>query len=265
LSLQVRDEFFVWFCFEYFFKINLLYLTHHYLPTISNIKPVKSLARLKPFTLLLWCYAPLVLVLGYSIYVVERDSHSFDMTPLDTLWLLSATMLTVGYGDVFPENAFGRALCVLGAVSGVIGNAFLFAFVTEKLRLAPDEERVVNLLQRDNSKRAYRNAAGRAILRAMLLSRHRNKYGSLWSQAIAESEQTHSLGLYRDLVELRTTRKVMSAQLAKVGKDTLLEEIRTNMRTLNERAQETIDALERGACGEVVICLFCFGFFGFFC
>jgi drug/metabolite transporter superfamily protein YnfA len=104
-----------------------------------------------------------VLCLAYSIWVFERESHTQDLGLPDSLWLLLVTMTTVGYGDVTPENHFGRMFAVIGAVTGVLGTAFLVAFVSERLRLTKAEEKVVSLMSKDRLRRVLKECAARAI------------------------------------------------------------------------------------------------------
>ncbi len=124
---------------------------------------IKAMTHLSPFRLLFGVLIPTALGLAYSIWVFERQSHSRHINFGDTVWLLLITMATVGYGDLTPENHFGRALCVVAAITGLLGTAFLVAFVSSKLRLSKAEEKVVGLMGKDEARRRMRTEATRVI------------------------------------------------------------------------------------------------------
>lgn len=124
---------------------------------------IKAMTHLSPFRLLFGVLIPTALGLAYSIWVFERESHSRHINFGDTVWLLLITMTTVGYGDLTPENHFGRALCVVAAITGLLGTAFLVAFVSSKLRLSKAEEKVVGLMGKDEARRRMRTEATRVI------------------------------------------------------------------------------------------------------
>jgi voltage-gated potassium channel len=55
-----------------------------------------------------------VVIMGALMYVVEGEAHGFTSIPISIYWAI-VTMTTVGYGDLSPHTALGKALasCVM--------------------------------------------------------------------------------------------------------------------------------------------------------
>lgn len=56
----------------------------------------------------------LVLIMGTAMYLIEGGEHGFNSIPAGVYWAI-VTLTTVGYGDIAPQTALGRALaaCVM--------------------------------------------------------------------------------------------------------------------------------------------------------
>jgi voltage-gated potassium channel len=50
-----------------------------------------------------------VLILGTVMYVVEGPQHGYTSIPTAMYWAI-VTMTTVGYGDITPQTALGKAI-----------------------------------------------------------------------------------------------------------------------------------------------------------
>lgn len=74
----------------------------------------------------------LVLIAGICLRIAERTLEEF---PLDDLWsgfwVISVTITSVGYGDLYPFTHFGRFVCTLSAVIGVFFTSYLTVAMTE--------------------------------------------------------------------------------------------------------------------------------------
>jgi voltage-gated potassium channel len=62
-----------------------------------------------------------VVIMGALMYVIEGEAHGFTSIPISIYWAI-VTMTTVGYGDLSPQTALGKALasCVM-----IIGYAII--------------------------------------------------------------------------------------------------------------------------------------------
>jgi voltage-gated potassium channel len=59
----------------------------------------------------------LVVLIGTVMYVVEGEAHGFTSIPVSIYWAI-VTLTTVGYGDLAPETALGKALASVVMILG---------------------------------------------------------------------------------------------------------------------------------------------------
>jgi voltage-gated potassium channel len=59
----------------------------------------------------------IVVIVGSAMYLIEGEEHGFANIPLSIYWAI-VTMTTVGYGDMAPETALGKALASLIMILG---------------------------------------------------------------------------------------------------------------------------------------------------
>ena len=71
-------------------------------------------------------------IFGCLLYVVEGPEHGFDTIPDSIYWAI-VTVTTVGYGDLVPMTAFGRAIAALGMLTGYAIIAVPTGIITAEL------------------------------------------------------------------------------------------------------------------------------------
>jgi voltage-gated potassium channel len=59
----------------------------------------------------------IVVIVGSLMYVIEGEEHGFTSIPISIYWAV-VTLTTVGYGDLAPATALGRALAVVLMLTG---------------------------------------------------------------------------------------------------------------------------------------------------
>ena len=91
----------------------------------------------------------LTTIFGCLMYVVEGAENGFDTIPRSIYWAI-VTITTVGYGDVYPLTATGRAIASVGMLIGYAVIAVPTGIVTAELTVAQQT-------RRDNELRASRN------------------------------------------------------------------------------------------------------------
>jgi voltage-gated potassium channel len=74
----------------------------------------------------------LTTIFGCLIYVIEGPEHGFDNIPLSIYWAI-VTVTTVGYGDVVPMTALGRAISAVGMLTGYAIIAVPTGIITAEL------------------------------------------------------------------------------------------------------------------------------------
>ncbi len=68
-------------------------------------------------TVFLGTIAILVTILGTAMYLIEGEENGFTSIPLAVYWSI-VTMTTVGYGDLAPQTAAGKALASVVMILG---------------------------------------------------------------------------------------------------------------------------------------------------
>jgi voltage-gated potassium channel len=76
-----------------------------------------------------------VLIAGALLYVIEGDAGGFTSIPLSVYWAI-VTMSTVGYGDIVPQTAIGKALASVLMILGYAIIAVPTGIVTVELGAA---------------------------------------------------------------------------------------------------------------------------------
>jgi len=70
---------------------------------------------------------------------------------LDSFWLVIITMLTVGYGDLFPKTHLGRIVAIWTTISGMVIVSFLIVSLTNWTELTPEEKKSYVLIKREEA------------------------------------------------------------------------------------------------------------------
>lgn len=74
----------------------------------------------------------LTTIFGCLVYVAEGGKNGFDNIPVSIYWAI-VTITTVGYGDVAPASAIGRAIAAVGMLIGYAMIAVPTGIVTAEL------------------------------------------------------------------------------------------------------------------------------------
>lgn len=59
----------------------------------------------------------MVVIIGSLMYLIEGDEHGFTSIPRSIYWAI-VTLTTVGFGDIVPQTALGRALAAVVMIIG---------------------------------------------------------------------------------------------------------------------------------------------------
>lgn len=91
----------------------------------------------------------LATIFGCLIYVVEGAENGFETIPRSIYWAI-VTITTVGYGDVVPLTAIGRAIASVGMLIGYAVIAVPTGIVTAELTVAQQARREREIRQSRN-------------------------------------------------------------------------------------------------------------------
>ncbi|MDK2833869.1 MAG: voltage-gated potassium channel [Methanolobus sp.] len=105
-------------------------------------------ASRRKITVFLFTVLALVTITGSLIYIIEGESSGFTSIPMSIYWAI-VTMTTVGYGDIVPQTAIGKALAsfvmilgysIIAVPTGIVTSEMSFASMEERKRLGSKKE-----------------------------------------------------------------------------------------------------------------------------
>jgi len=82
----------------------------------------------------------LTTIFGCLVYVAEGGNNGFDNIPVSIYWAI-VTITTVGYGDVVPHSAVGRAIAAVGMLIGYAVIAVPTGIITAELTVSQHAQR----------------------------------------------------------------------------------------------------------------------------
>ncbi|WP_313303745.1 ion transporter [Stutzerimonas balearica] len=93
----------------------VLKLTHYL--SQANFLLVALRGSRQKIVVFLLSVSTLVVVYGTLMYVIEGPSNGFTSIPMSVYWAV-VTLTTVGFGDIVPHTALGKALATLVMITG---------------------------------------------------------------------------------------------------------------------------------------------------
>lgn len=131
----------------------------------------KDLMHTHPVTTLATLGIGSIVLLAYLHRLSERAfvDPSAASNPLDhlsapqyftnSLWFIIVTIFTVGYGDMYSRTLIGRAVAVLVMFLGLFFTSLFVALVMQYTQNTPLEQGLVELMDTEQAKKQYREAA----------------------------------------------------------------------------------------------------------
>ncbi len=188
-----------------------------------------------------------------EMYHPEDGKHT---NFLNTLWLISITFLSVGYGDIVPVSYCGRTIAVLTGIFGAGCTALVVAVLARKLELSRAEKYVHNFVIDVELDKRFKVAAANVVkcgwfmYKNNKLGRRANvrKYQRKLLSAIhvireVKQEQRKLLDSGVTMVELFKAQNSVQITLSKLeGRHAQIEE---QILQLDERLKMIDDKLER--------------------
>lgn len=86
---------------------------------VSEARVITSALRAsaRKISVFLLAILTLVTIIGSLMYVIEGEENGFDNMPTDVYWAV-VTQTTVGYGDLSPQTALGKAFASMVMILG---------------------------------------------------------------------------------------------------------------------------------------------------
>ncbi|XP_069137249.1 small conductance calcium-activated potassium channel protein 1-like [Argopecten irradians] len=181
---------------------------------------LKTLMTICPGTVMLVFMLSLWIIGSWILRSCEYYHDENHQNILNSMWLISITFLSVGYGDIVPNTYCGRAIAIATGVMGAGCTALVVAVMARKLELSRAEKHVHNFMMDTQLTKRMKNAAANVLRETWLIY----KYTKLVKKVDGSKVRAHQR---KFLQAIHSLRKI------KMGQRKLLE----NQNTLVDMAK----------------------------
>ena len=123
-----------------------------------SIRPLRYLALKNwfffyPVAIVLLFLVTLTFIFAYAVHAAELHAPDEDGEEVrdlgDAVWLVLISMTTVGFGEVVPHTAAGKAFAAAATIIGMLLTAIVISVVHSQLALTYQQAYALKALQRD--------------------------------------------------------------------------------------------------------------------
>ena len=141
---------------------------------------LKALLNEKPVQFMIPLLILSILVFSLALRIYERNFVSEESLQdyhylWNSMWLISLTMTTVGFGDFYPKTHPGRFIAALSAYWGIFLVSLIILTLTNFSHFNPAEQRSYNFIQRIRLRNKSQNYASLFIAKMMEIFIHSSK------------------------------------------------------------------------------------------
>ncbi|KAK3098159.1 hypothetical protein FSP39_016769 [Pinctada imbricata] len=182
-------------------------------------------------TLMHICPGTVMMVFMFSMWIITswllRACESyFDVRHaniLNSMWMISITFLSVGYGDIVPNTYCGRGISIATGVMGAGVTALIVAVLAKKLDLNRAEKHVHNFMMDTQLQKRLKNAAANVLRETWLIY----KYTKLMKRIDVAKVRVHQRKFLQAIHSLRSV-KMGQRKLAE-NQNTIVDMAKTQM------------------------------------
>jgi hypothetical protein len=128
----------------------------------------------QPTIVVLSMTATSVAVLGFWMFVTERNNNTNFESLWDCYWFVWVSIATIGYGDMYAITRTGRIIVLFIVLASLFITTVFSGIVTNLLSPTREQRLVSSYLAQDSSQKVYREAAAELIV-AAIEERKRNR------------------------------------------------------------------------------------------
>uniref|UniRef100_A0A1I8IIG4 CaMBD domain-containing protein n=2 Tax=Macrostomum lignano TaxID=282301 RepID=A0A1I8IIG4_9PLAT len=192
---------------------------------------LKTLMTMFPGTVLLVFILSLWITASWLLRACESYHDALHGNILNSMWLISITFLSIGYGDIVPNTYCGRGISIATGVMGSSCTALVVAVFARKLELSRAEKHVHNFMMDTALTKRLKNSAANVLRETWLIY----KYTKLVKRVNPSKVRTHQRKFLHAIHSLRKVkrdqRKLMDnantlVDLAKTNHDALIKQPR---------------------------------------
>jgi len=134
----------------------------NYKISIGTAFAIKAQLKHSPYISMVVMFAVCIGIFGFMMRIFE---YGFTADPgaalgvkavknpnfktyADTFWVIIITMMTVGYGDIYPNTHLGRVIAFLSALTGMLIVSLLIISLSYMVEFSPKERKAHNLIKK---------------------------------------------------------------------------------------------------------------------
>ena len=110
---------------------------------------------------------------GYSNDNSHKDSKGIIndkyKSYADNFWMIIISMMTIGYGDIYPETHLGRVIIFFSAIVGMLVLSLLVVTLNNLIDFSKEEYKAYNLIVKDQANKSMKKMAIKLIKSIMKL------------------------------------------------------------------------------------------------
>jgi hypothetical protein len=172
-----------------FLSENALMVAKKHKMSLSLIYAVKCQLRRHPFLTLGGLFVICICIFGLIVRTFEfgfvddssdeagktKTNPSFE-NYFNSFWLIVTSMLTIGYGDIYPKTHLGRIVIFMSVVVGMILVSLMIVFLSFLIESNPEENKVHTMVEIEKVREKLRVKASEVVKRVMLLFMFKEKW-----------------------------------------------------------------------------------------
>lgn len=163
---------------------------------------LKTLMTICPGTVLLVVMLTMWVIASWILRACESYHDPRHKNLLNSMWMVSITFLSVGYGDIVPHTYCGRGIAICTGVMGSGCTALVVAVLARKLELTRAGKHVHNFMTDNQLTKRLKNSAANVLRETWLIY----KYTRLVRVASASKVRSHQRKFLQAIHSLRRVK-----------------------------------------------------------
>lgn len=159
----------IYFIFKFLYDVSYynsnraIWVTN--LTNVNNLMSfiLKSYFHLKSLIFTLISLALSTVLFGFIIYIVEKNEESLIINFSDSIFLVSVTETTVGFGDILPSNFISKTICVFSSLYGIFLLGLITISVQKSIELDEKESEAFNIVKYSIDCKVLRKQAAKVV------------------------------------------------------------------------------------------------------
>lgn len=211
----------------------------------------KAELKYRPFSILTIIFIAIMISFGFALRTFEffAVSKGIDYTSLkgngndqdylkdfiNSIWIIVLTMTTVGYGDFVPSENYGRVICVISCILGMLLVSVIVVSLAIISEFSEEEKKAYSLLKKLNADNNVILKAAEVISALSILRmRAMSKNSKLSERFVYIMKLKQSISVFKDDFKIASSMSLPLDRTFKI----INQEIKENYDNLTENIKE---------------------------